>query len=252
MIWNSSAKVQENKKTGELETAGNVTEQGIFKFFANDCGLEGLIKLKDELSQENILQIVPFSSKRKRGSIVVRNPTMIGEKGEVRVYCKGAPDFFLMEADSSSDMTYPEMKFVQTESNVQRLNDTGKVPDELMQDGGPSNDTMINIYKRTVKYFAKNAFRTILVTYRDMTMDEYENLKGENNNFDKPEDRDCLEKELIAVGIFGLQDPLRDEINDSIVTCKKAGIRVIMCTGDNIDTAIAISKNAGIVTEQEC
>lgn len=129
--------MQENKKTGELETAGNVTEQGIFKFFANDCGLEGLIKLKDELSQENILQIVPFSSKRKRGSIVVRNPTMIGEKGEVRVYCKGAPDFFLMEADSSSDMTYPEMKFVQTESNVQRLNDTGKVPDELMQDGGP-------------------------------------------------------------------------------------------------------------------
>ena len=118
MIWNSSAKVQENKKTGELETAGNVTEQGIFKFFASDCGLEGLIKLKDELSQENILQIVPFSSKRKRGSIVVRNPTMIGKKGEVRVYCKGAPDFFLMEADSSSDMTYPEMKFVQTERNV--------------------------------------------------------------------------------------------------------------------------------------
>lgn len=80
-------------------------------------------------------------------------------------------------------------------------------------------------------------------------MNEYERLKAENNDFEKPEDRDCLERELVAVGIFGLQDPLRDEIVNSVEVCKKAGIRVIMCTGDNIDTAIAISKNAGIVTE---
>lgn len=33
--------------------------------------------------------------------------------------------------------------------------------------------------------------------------------------------------------------------------CKTAGIKVIMCTGDNLDTAIAISKDAGIVTEAE-
>lgn len=121
-----------------------------------------------------------------------------------------------------------------------------------MNDGGVKNDTMINIYKRTIKYFAKNAFRTILVTYRDMTMEEYENLKRDNNDFVKPEDRDCLEKDLVGVGIFGLEDPLRDEIKSSIAVCKTAGIRVIMCTGDNIDTAIAISKKAGIVTEKEC
>lgn len=47
-------------------------------------------------------------------------------------------------------------------------------------------------------------------------MDEYETLKAENNDFANPEDRDCLEKELIAVGIFGLQDPLRPGITDSI------------------------------------
>lgn len=88
-----------------------------------------------------------------------------------------------------------------------------------------------------------------MITYRDMTMDDYERLKSENNNFEKPEDRDCLEKELVAVGIFGLQDPLRSEIKDSVKICKDAGINVVMCTGDNIDTAIAISKNAGIVTE---
>jgi P-type E1-E2 ATPase len=57
-----------------------------------------------------------------------------------------------------------------------------------------------------------------------------------------------LETGLTAIGIFGLQDPLREEIVPSIIQCKTAGIQVIMCTGDNIDTAIAISKNAGIVT----
>lgn len=128
VIWNSSARVEKNKDTNQLETAGNVTEQGIFKFFANDCNLEGLIAKKDELKEENILQIVPFSSKRKRGSIVVRNPKLKGRKGEVRVYCKGAPDFFLMEADPKSDITYPEMKFVQTEKGVARLTDTGAAP----------------------------------------------------------------------------------------------------------------------------
>jgi len=52
---------------------------------------------------------------------------------------------------------------------------------------------------------------------------------------------------MIAIGIFGLQDPLRPGIRQSIQTCHEAGITVIMCTGDNIDTATAISKNAGII-----
>lgn len=56
---------------------------------------------------------------------------------------------------------------------------------------------------------------------------------------------------MTAIGIFGLQDPLRPTIVASIKQCKAAGIQVIMCTGDNIDTAIAISKNAGIVTQEE-
>ena len=77
-------------------------------------------------------------------------------------------------------------------------------------------------------------------------------MKADNNDFEKDEDRECMEQDLTAVGIFGLQDPLRDTIVSSINQCKTAGIQVVMCTGDNIDTAIAISKNAGIVTEEQC
>lgn len=157
IIWNSSARVQKNAKTGNLELAGNVTEQGILKFFANDFELKGVMDFKDQLTKDKILQEIPFTSKRKRGSIVVKNPALAGSRGEVRVYCKGAPDFFLMDTvtDPNSDITYPEMKYVQSENGEHSLEDTSRVPDELMIDGGPANDTMINIYKRTVKCFAK-------------------------------------------------------------------------------------------------
>jgi magnesium-transporting ATPase (P-type) len=37
-------------------------------------------------------------------------------------------------------------------------------------------------------------------------------LKENNNNFEKEDDRNCLEQNLTAFGIFGLQDPLRPNI----------------------------------------
>ena len=44
------------------------------------------------------------------------------------------------------------------------------------------------------------------------------------------------------VGVFGLMDPLREGIPEAVLTCQKAGINVRMVTGDNIDTARAISR----------
>ena len=87
--------------------------------------------------------------------------------------------------------------------------------------------------------------------YRDVSLEEYEALKEEHNNFAEEGDREVLEQDLTAVGIWGIQDPLRKGISEAIAKCRIAGIKVIMCTGDNLDTAIAISKNAGIVTEAE-
>jgi magnesium-transporting ATPase (P-type) len=46
-------------------------------------------------------------------------------------------------------------------------------------------------------------------------------------------------------------DPLRAEIIGSVDKVSAAGIQVIMCTGDNIDTASAISRSAGILTEED-
>jgi len=55
-----------------------------------------------------------------------------------------------MDNSDSNDMTYPELSSVQTADGVYDLNDEAEVPSEL----GQGTDTMLNIYKRTVKYMA--------------------------------------------------------------------------------------------------
>ena len=58
-----------------------------------------------------------------------------------------------------------------------------------------------------------------------------------------------LEKDLCFVGLCGMIDPVRPEVKDAIIECKNAGIRPIMITGDHIDTAVAIAKELGIITD---
>ncbi len=55
------------------------------------------------------------------------------------------------------------------------------------------------------------------------------------------------EEDFIFLGLCGLQDPPRPEIENAVKRCKSAGMRPIMITGDYKDTAFAIAKNVGIV-----
>lgn len=63
------------------------------------------------------------------------------------------------------------------------------------------------------------------------------------------EEAEYLETDLCFVGLTGMIDPVRPEVKDAIVECRGAGVIPIMITGDHIDTAVAIAKELGIITE---
>ena len=81
---------------------------------------------------------------------------------------------------------------------------------------------------------AKDALRVIGVAYCDL-----ENLP---NKIDSN-----IENNLIFVGLLGMIDPPRDGVKESVASCRNAGIKTVMITGDHIITAKAIAKDLGIL-----
>ena len=71
-------------------------------------------------------------------------------------------------------------------------------------------------------------------------------LPEENEVFDEK-----IEKGLVFVGIMSMIDPPRPEVKDAIYVCKKAGIKVVMITGDHKLTAAAVAKELNLLDENE-
>ena len=61
-----------------------------------------------------------------------------------------------------------------------------------------------------------------------------------------PHEGEKIEEDLTFIGIMGIIDPPREEVKHAISTCKEAGIKVIMITGDHKLTATSIAKDLGI------
>ena len=80
------------------------------------------------------------------------------------------------------------------------------------------------------KELTSNSLRTLAIAYKKAS------------SFNK----DYFEEELVFLGLVGIDDPPREEVKESISLCMKAGIKVKIITGDNKETAVAISKRVGL------
>jgi ATPase, P-type (transporting), HAD superfamily, subfamily IC len=98
---------------------------------------------------------------------------------------------------------------------------------------------MTNVLRQQIldanKQMADKALRVLGGAYRD-----YPRL---------PEDLSdkAVEQQMTFVGLAGMIDPVRDEVKAAIGSCKSAGVRAVMITGDHRDTAVAIAKELGIL-----
>ncbi len=87
------------------------------------------------------------------------------------------------------------------------------------------------------KAMADRALRVLAAAKRDWTQKPADNT---------PE---YLEQDLVFIGLTGMIDPVRPEVKAAIEECRCAGIRAVMITGDHKDTAVAIAKELGIITD---
>ncbi|MBX3011611.1 MAG: cation-translocating P-type ATPase [Caldilineaceae bacterium] len=61
-----------------------------------------------------------------------------------------------------------------------------------------------------------------------------------------------VEEALVFVGLIGMIDPPREEVKMAVATCRSAGIRPVMITGDHPLTALAIARQLGITDNDQC
>ncbi|EIW69060.1 hypothetical protein TREMEDRAFT_62788 [Tremella mesenterica DSM 1558] len=94
--------------------------------------------------------------------------------------------------------------------------------------------------------YGQRGLRTLALAYVDEQDGEVSHYKT-----DSSEDYVKFEKDLIFVGLVGMLDPPRPEVKEAISKCRTAGIRTIVITGDNKNTAETICREIGIFTPNE-
>ena len=136
----------------------------------------------------------------------------IGSK--YRIICKGAPDVLL-------DKCTKEVLEIGDSQDIK-----AKTLDKLK-------------IKNENEQMAHKALRVIAVAFKDVT------------ELPSKIDSSTIENNLTFVGLIGMIDPPREGVKEAVKTCKTAGIKTVMITGDHLETAKAIAKDLGILNNGE-
>lgn len=184
----------------------------------------GLGSVGVERSNAQVEYLVPFDSSRKWMATVVKLTKSPRSSGQYRIYVKGASEILL--------------------ARCTRIIDD---PTRGISDRAMSGDTS-EALQHLISSYASRSLRTIALTYKDF---ESWPPKGVRKQEEDPSQLvfDDLLKEMIFLGVVGIQDPLRVGVTAAVADCHRAGVFVRMVTGDNVETARAIATECGIYTE---
>ncbi len=86
---------------------------------------------------------------------------------------------------------------------------------------------------------AKNGLRVLAIAYREVLW--------EKEKIFKKEEMGEIEENLIFLGLTAMMDPPREEVKEAVEKCRKAGIKVVMITGDHELTAVSVAKQIGLI-----
>ena len=161
--------------------------------------------------------------------------------------------YFSCHLNSYDPMEQAIQKYIKDEKNI--INNYKIIHEYIFN----NEDKMMGIVTDNKSLYVKGAYETVskLCNIDDKLKEQIENKislysnKGlrvlaiaSKNNVDIKEK--LTDYKLNIVGLIALEDPIREGINESINKCYSAGIRTILITGDNGNTAMGIAKNIGI------
>lgn len=96
------------------------------------------------------------------------------------------------------------------------------------------------VLQASTDQYARSGLRVLALAYRE--------LEGPSQEYEASD----VEQDLIFVGLMAMMDPPRPEVEEAVKMCRRAGIQVVMITGDYGLTAESIARRVGIVRKAEC
>mmetsp|Transcript_15651 Transcript_15651/g.38981 ORF Transcript_15651/g.38981 Transcript_15651/m.38981 type:complete len:1717 (-) Transcript_15651:132-5282(-) len=235
IMLNATASIKHNTETGMLEKAGNRTECALLEFAMRLVDQPaGVERIRESMQ---ILQLIPFTSQRKRMSVLVLRPGA------------APPD------KSKSQSSHPVATRLLTKGAAELVLEHCSY--QLTAQGTVAPLTAGSKAQMLAR-FGQSGLRMLALAYRDLSLPSHalrqptptpaEAAKeGESKESLLKIPADQLERELVLVGLVGLEDPLREDVPRSIQQCQRAGITVRMLTGDNARTATSIARQCGIL-----
>jgi len=241
-------------KTGTL-TQNEMTVRKVYDLTneydvsGNGYTLKGDILLKNKKSELNanltkILEVCLLCNDAK----IQSEDKVLGDPTEGALLILAAKGGYSLE---DLDSTYPQLNEYTFDSTRKMMSSINKVGDKNLVLTKGACDQLIKqcdrvlINGKAVK-ITKKHIDDILSKNEKYSANAYRVLGYAYNETDTPKAND-LERNLIFVGLTAMIDPPRTEARDAIVLCHKAGIRVMMITGDHLTTAKAIATELNIL-----